>query len=57
MGIIFSRGGCNNSHVNVIGRGQNENPGHPSGHTFDKSKIKCHYYKKFVHYAYECKKT
>ena len=55
-GRIFSRGGCSNSPVNVIGRGQNQNSSHPSGHRFDKSKIQCHYCNKFGHYAYECRK-
>ena len=51
-GRNFSRGGHNSSSA---GRGQNHNTSHPSGHWFDKSKIQCHYCKKFCHYAYECR--
>ena len=35
-GRSFSRGGHNKSLANVIDRGQNQNPIHPSGHRFDK---------------------
>ena len=52
-GRIFSRGGCNNNPVNVSSRGKTYN-GNPSGHSFNRSKIKCHYYNKFCHHAYEC---
>ena len=55
-GRSSSRGGRGRSPVNVGGRGDNQNPSQPSGHRFDKSKIQCHYCKKFGHYAYECKK-
>ena len=48
--------GRGRSLANVAGRGDNPNPSHPSGQRFDKSKIQCHYYKKFGHYAYECRK-
>jgi len=34
----------------------NPNTSQPSNHKFDKSKIQCHYCKKYGHYAYECKK-
>ena len=36
IGRFFSRGGHNKSLANVIDRGQNQNPIHPSGHRFDK---------------------
>ena len=42
--------------MNVVGRGKNQNPSKPTGHSFDKSKIHCHYCNKFGHYAYECRK-
>ena len=35
-GRSSSRGGFDNSLANVTGRGQNQNPSHPSGHRFDK---------------------
>ena len=55
-GRSFSRGGCNRSLENVVGRGKNQNFSHPSGWIFYKYQIQCHYCKKFGHYAYECRK-
>jgi hypothetical protein len=41
---------------NTGGRGQNPNTSHPSGQKTDKLNIQCHYYKKYGHCAYECRK-
>ena len=35
-GRIFSREGCSSSPTDIAGRGQNQNPSHPSHHRFDK---------------------
>jgi hypothetical protein len=53
-GRSYARGGHSSSPVNIGGRGQNQNTSQPSSHRFDKSKIQCHYCKKYGHYAYEC---
>jgi hypothetical protein len=55
-GRSSARGGCSSSPANTGGRGQNPNNSQPSNHRFDKSKIQCHYCKKYGHYAYECRK-
>jgi hypothetical protein len=55
-GRSSTRGGRTRNPANTGGRGQNQNTSQPSGQRFDKSKIQCHYYKKYGHYAYECTK-
>jgi hypothetical protein len=55
-GRSSARGGHSSSPANTGGRGQNQNTSQPSGQRFDKSKIQCHYCKKYGHYAYECRK-
>jgi hypothetical protein len=55
-GRSCARGGCSSSPRNTSGRGQNPNNSQPSNHKFDKSKIECHYCKKYGHYAYDCRK-
>jgi hypothetical protein len=54
--MSYSRGGNSRSPANSGGRGKNQNNGQPSNHRFDQPKIQCHYYKKYGHYAYECRK-
>ena len=55
-GRNFARGGSNTNPLNTDGRSQNKNPSQSSNQRFDKSKIQCHYCKKYGHYAYECRK-
>jgi hypothetical protein len=50
-GRSSARGGCSSNPRNTRGRGQNPNTSQPSNQKFDKSKIQCHYYKKYGHYA------
>jgi hypothetical protein len=55
-GKIYVIDGCNRNFGNTGGRGQNPSTSQPSGHRTNKSKIQCHYCKKYGHYAYECRK-
>ena len=59
-GIISHRGGRSSS-SSSNGRGNNQNPSQgPSqnqvqGQKYDKSQVQCNYYKKYGHYANECR--
>jgi hypothetical protein len=53
-GTSFVRGGCSSSLGNTGGRGPNPSTSQPSSQRTDKSKIQCHYCKRYGHYAYEC---
>jgi hypothetical protein len=56
IGRSYVRSGCSSSPRNTSGRSQIPSTSHPSGQRNEKSKIQCHYYKKYGHYAYECRK-
>jgi hypothetical protein len=55
-GRSFDRSACSSNPGNTGGRGQNPSTSQPSGQRIDKSKIQCHYCKKYGNYAYECRK-
>jgi hypothetical protein len=55
-GRSFVRGGCSNSPGNIGGRGPNPSTSQPSSQRTNKLNIKFHYCKRYVHYAYECRK-
>jgi len=48
--------GCSSSSGNTCERDENPSTSQPSGQRAKKSKIQCHYCKKYGHYAYECRK-
>jgi len=47
---------CSSNLGYTSGRSQNPSTIHSSCQRTEKSKIQCHYYKKYGHYAYECRK-
>jgi hypothetical protein len=55
-GRSSSRGGRSSSLGNTGGRDQNPKSSQSSNQKFDKSRILCHYCKRYGHYAYECRK-
>jgi hypothetical protein len=48
--------GCSSNTGNIGGKGQNPSTSQSTCQKTDKSKIQCHYCKKYGHYAYECRK-